>query len=132
MLFADALEKASSYAAAWSSNNPFLVVSHYAENGAARLNSGDVIQGRAAIATDYAAPFFRDFPNASVLMHDFRLSGNHGLFTGMLVAPGISGNPGVRLLGSEEWTLDDNGLIELSLVWFNRDDHAKQGGSAFS
>ncbi len=132
MLFADALVKASSYAAAWSSNDPEQVAAHYAEDGIARLNSGDAIQGRAAIASDYAAPFFRDFPDSSVLLHDFRLSGNHGLFTGMLVGPGKSGGSPIRLLGWEEWTLDDNGLIQLSLVWFDRDDHAKQGGSEFS
>ncbi|NOD48884.1 MULTISPECIES: nuclear transport factor 2 family protein [Ruegeria] len=132
MLFADALEKASSYAAAWSSNDPAQVAAHFAEDGAARLNSGAAIQGREAIASDYAAPFFRDFPGSSVLLHDFRLSGNHALFTGMLVGPGRRENSPVRLLGWEEWTLDDNGLIQLSLVWFDRDDHARQGGGTFS
>jgi len=132
MLFADALEKASSYAAAWSSNDPTQVAAHFAEDGVTRLNSGEAIQGRAAIASDYAAPFFRDFPSSSVLMHDFRMSGNHGLFTGMLVGSGRSGNVPIRLLGWEEWTLNGDGLIQLSLVWFDRDDHARQGGAAFS
>ena len=132
MLYADALEKASSYAFAWSSNDPAQVAAHFAEDGVTRLNSGEDIQGRAAVASEYAAAFFRDFPNSSVLMHDFRLSGNHGLFTGMLVGPGRSGKAPIRLLGWEEWTLDDDGLIQLSLVWFDRDDHAEQGGGAFA
>ncbi|WP_170787820.1 nuclear transport factor 2 family protein [Ruegeria lacuscaerulensis] len=132
MLFAEALEKASSYAAVWSSNDPMQVAAHYAENGVARLNSGNAIQGRAAIASDYAKPFFRDFPKSSVLQHDFRISGNHALFTGMLVGPGRPEEAPIRLLEWEEWTLDDNGLIQLSLVWFDREDHARQGGSAFS
>ncbi len=131
MLFSGALEKASSYAVAWSSNDPAQVAAHFAENGAARLNSGKAIQGRGAIASDYATPFFREFPGSSVLLHDFRLSGNHTLFTGMLVGPGGREDSLVRPLGWEERTLDDNGLIQLSLVWFDRDDNAKQGGSAF-
>lgn len=121
-----ALEKATRYAAAWSSNNPEEVAGHYAQNGSAILNSGEPLLGRAAIAENYAAPFFRDFPDSSVLMHDFKLSGNHGLFTGMLVAPPLRGKPPVRLLGWEEWTLGDDGLIQSSLVLFDRDEHARQ------
>ncbi|MFA3920927.1 nuclear transport factor 2 family protein [Ruegeria hyattellae] len=126
MLFEAALEKAARYAAAWSSNEPEQVAGHFAQNGSAVLNAGAPIQGRADIAENYAAPFFRDFPNSNVLVHDFRLSGNHGLFTGMLVAPPYLGMPPVRLLGWEEWTLDDNGLIRASLVWFDHDEHARQ------
>ena len=127
--FETALEKASRYAAAWSSNDPSEVAEHYAEDGSATLNAGAPIEGRAAIARDYAAPFFRDFPDATVLMHDFRLSGRHGLFTGMLVAPERRGSASVRLLGWEEWKLDNDGLIRSSLVWFDQDDHVRQGGS---
>lgn len=129
MHFETALEKAALYAAAWSSNDPSRVASHYAEDGFAALNAGERIKGRVSIARDYAAPFFRDFPNSTVLMHDFRLSGRHGLFTGMLVAPARDGKPPVRLLGWEEWTLDDDSLIRASLVWFDRDEHARQAGS---
>ena len=126
MFFEAAIEKAAQYAAAWSSNNPEEVARHYAQNGSATLNAGAPIQGRDAIAAYYATPFFRDFPGATVLLHDFRLSGHHGLFTGMLVAPPDRGKPPVHLLGWEEWTLDEDGLILSSLVWFDREEHARQ------
>lgn len=116
MSFGILLEKAAQYAAAWSSNNPEEVAKHYAHNGPAILNAGEPIQGRTSIAEDYGAPFFRDFPDSTVLMHDFRLFGNHGLFTGMLVAPPYRGKSPVHLLGWEVSTLDDDGLILSSLV----------------
>jgi nuclear transport factor 2 (NTF2) superfamily protein len=127
--FNAALEKAARYAAAWSSNDPEQVAAHYSEGGSATLNGGDPIVGRTEIARDYAAPFFRDFPGSTVLMHDFRLAGAHGLFTGMLVGTRPeSGNP-VRLLGWEEWTLDEHGLIMASLVWFDQADYTRQAQS---
>ena len=127
--FDAALEKAAGYAAAWSSNIPDQVASHYAKGGSATLNGGDPIVGRTEIARDYAEPFFRDFPLSTVLMHDFRLAGAHGLFTGMLVGTHpVSGNP-VRLLGWEEWTLDEHGLILASLVWFDQADYERQAQS---
>ena len=127
--FNAALEKAARYAAAWSSNKPEQVAAHYAEGGSATLNAGEPIVGRTEIARDYAAPFFRDFPGSTVLMHDFRFAGTHGLFTGMLVGTHPkSGNP-VRLLGWEEWTLDEHGLILASLVWFDQADYARQAQS---
>jgi nuclear transport factor 2 (NTF2) superfamily protein len=124
--FEAALEKAAGYAAAWSSNQPEEVAKHYAKDGRAVLNGGEPIIGRRAIAMYYAAPFFRDFPGSSVLMHDFRLAGSHGLFTGMLVGPSRNHKDTVRLLGWEEWTLDDSGLISKSLVWFDREEYARQ------
>ena len=127
--FDAALEKAARYAAAWSSNDPGQVAAHYAEGGSATLNAGEPIVGRSEIARDYATPFFRDFPESTVLMHDFRLAGAHGLFTGMLVGTHPkSGNP-VRLLGWEEWTLDEQGQILASLVWFDQADYARQAQS---
>ena len=126
MLFEYALKKAGKYAAAWGSNDPDQVAQHYAPDGCATLNAGLPIQGRASIAKDYAAPFFDAFPNSSVLMHDFRLSGNHGLFTGVLVAPTRPGKPPVYLLGWEEWTLDGQGFIQSSLVWFDHQEYLRQ------
>ena len=124
--FESALEKAAGYAAAWSSNRPEAVAAHYAEHGRAVLNGGEPIVGREAIARDYASPFFRDFPGSVVLMHDFRLAGPHGLFTGMLVGPARAGGERVRLLGWEEWTLGDDGLILDSMVWFDAEEYARQ------
>lgn len=124
--FDTAFEKAGEYAAAWTANSPEQVAAHYAEHGRAVLNGGEPIVGRDAIASEYAAPFFRDFPGSAVLLHDFRLAGPHGLFTGMLVGPARNGKQPVRLLGWEEWTLDDDGLIANSLVWFDAEDYARQ------
>ena len=124
--FDAALEKAARYAAAWSSNDPDQVAAHYAEGGSATLNAGEPIVGRKAIAREYAGPFFRDFPGSMVLMHDFRLSGVHGLFTGMLVGKLPPDGSPVRLLGWEEWTLDEQGLIAASLVWYDQAEHARQ------
>ena len=95
--FDAALEKAARYAAAWSSNKPEQVAAHYAEGGSATLNAGEPIVGRTEIARDYAAPFFRDFPGSTVLMHDFRFAGTHGLFTGMLVGTHPESSNPVRL-----------------------------------
>ena len=124
-----ALEKAAAYAAAWTSNRPEDVAAHYAEDGRVVINDGQPIIGRAAIASDYAAPFFTDIPGSAVLLHDFRLAGSHALFTGMLVGR-AKGGGAVSLLGWEEWTLDASGLISQSLVWFNREEYERQVGGS--
>ncbi|MEX0301464.1 MAG: hypothetical protein AB3N24_03475 [Leisingera sp.] len=124
MSFGILLEKAAQYAAAWSSNNPEEVAKRYAHNGPAILNAGEPIQGRTSNAEDYGAPFFRDFPDSTVLMHDFRLFGNHGLFTGMLVAPPYRGS-----LRFTCWVGKYRHLMttaSFSHLWFDREEHARQ------
>ena len=127
MILNAALAKAAGYAAAWSSNNPDNVAGHFLKDATVRVNGGAPLTGREAIATQYAAPFFDNFPGCTVLMHDFRLAGSHALFTGMLVC-GLETVQSVRLLGWEEWTLHDSGEIAQSLVWFDQKEHDRQVG----
>ena len=119
------LVKAAGYAAAWSSNNPENVAGHFLEEATVQINGGVPLAGREAIAQEYAAPFFDDFPGCTVLMHDFRLAGSHALFTGMLVCD-LGFGQSVRLLGWEEWTLHDSGEIVQSLVWFDQKEYDRQ------
>ena len=119
------LVKAADYAAAWSSNNPENVAGHFSEQATVQINGGAPLAGRKAIAHDYAAPFFDNFPGCIVLMHDFRQAGSHALFTGMLVCDLGSGQS-VRLLGWEEWTLHASGGIAQSLVWFDQKEYDRQ------
>ena len=126
MSFQAIFEKASGYAAAWSSNDPDAVAAHFARDGCAVVNGCPPIVGRTAIAQEYAAPFFRDLPGSSVLLHDFRLAGTHGLFTGMLVGTHPLTHNAVRILGWEEWTLDAHGHIATSNVWFDQAEYERQ------
>ena len=125
MILNAALEKAAGYAAAWSSNSPANVAGHYSQEATVEINGSAALTGRKAIAQQYAAPFFRDFPACTVLMHDFRLAGSHALFTGMLVCD-LGADRSVRLLGWEEWTLHENGQIVQSLVWFDQKEYDRQ------
>lgn len=106
-------EFATRYAAAWSSQDPVVFASFYAENGSFRINDGEPSVGRDAI-TDTARSFMTSFPDMVVRLVEVRRTDDHVEFhwhwTGTNTGPGGTGNA-VDLRGYEQWTLGEDGLI---------------------
>lgn len=101
------------YAEAWSSQDPDTFASFYAENASFRINDGEPVVGREAIAKT-ARSFMTAFPDMVVRLVELREAEDHIEFhwhwTGTNTGPGGTGNA-VDLRGYEQWILDANGLI---------------------
>jgi steroid delta-isomerase-like uncharacterized protein len=119
---------ATSYAAAWSGQNPEVLASFYAEDGSLTVNAGTPSVGREAIATT-ARRFMEAFPDMVVRMDSVDQEGNHATFhwtwTGTNTGPGGTGKS-VRINGYEEWTLSADGLIQESKGHFDEAEYQRQ------
>ena len=121
-------EFATRYAAAWSSQDPEIFASFYAENGLLRINEGEPSVGRDAV-TETARSFMSAFPDMVVKLIELRPIDNqvqfHWQWAGTNTGPGGNGNA-VDLRGYEQWTLDDDGLILQSLGHYDEAEYQRQ------
>jgi nuclear transport factor 2 (NTF2) superfamily protein len=119
---------AEDYTAAWCSMDPSQVAGHYAPNGSLAINGGAPAVGREAI-TATAQGFYTALPDMQVFMNDLVIHGDrieyHWTFTGTNTGPGGTGNS-VRVVGYEEWTIDDDGLIAASVGQYDAAEYARQ------
>src|SRR5262245_26999544 len=124
----DLKDFATRYAAAWSSQNPALLASFYAENGSLSVNAGQPSVGRGAI-TATASSFMTAFPDMVVKMAKLDQQGNHSTFhwiwTGTNTGPGGTGKS-VRMVGYEEWTIGPDGLIAESKGHYDEAEYQRQ------
>ena len=106
-------ELATRYAAAWSGQDPTAFAAFYAEDASFRINDGKPSIGRAAIEQT-AREFMTAFPDMVVSLVEVRRADDvvefHWHWTGTNSGPGGTGNA-VDLVGFEEWTIDEDGLI---------------------
>jgi uncharacterized protein (TIGR02246 family) len=120
-----ARELAAAYTAAWNSGSPEAVASFYARDGQIVINRGAPWAGRKGVA-DMAAGFFADVPDLTLTCDDVRCAGSHvayfWTFTG---THSSTGNP-LRVVGWEEWDLDDDMKVVASRGWYDADDYARQ------
>ena len=116
------------YTAAWCSQKPELVAAHYAESGSLKINDGSPAVGHAAIMAS-AQAFMSSFPDMVVTMDRLHVTGQgavyHWTLTGTNTGPGGTGK-NVRISGFDEWTLDVDGRIALSLGHFDEVEYARQ------
>jgi len=119
---------AEDYTAAWCSMDPSRVAAHFAPDGSLAINGGAPAVGRDAI-TATAQGFYTALPDMQVLMDDLVVEGDriefHWTFTGTNTGPGGTGNA-VRVVGYEEWTIGDDGLIAVSLGHYDAAEYARQ------
>ena len=116
---------ARKYAEAWTSGNPDAVASFYAEDGSIRINRGELLQGRAAIA-EMAAGFHAEFPDLVVHCDLPRIAGDHAIFTWTLEGRHSGSGNYVKVSGWEEWELNADGKVRSSLGWFDAEDYDSQ------
>ncbi len=121
-------EFATSYTAAWCSQDAASVASFFAENGSLKINEGNPSVGRRAI-TAAAQGFMTAFPDMVVRMDAISLDADRAVYrwtlTGTNTGPGGTGNA-VRISGYEEWTIGANGLIAESKGHFDEADYQRQ------
>jgi nuclear transport factor 2 (NTF2) superfamily protein len=119
---------AEDYTAAWCSLDPSRVAAHFAPNGSLAINGGAPAVGRNAI-TATAQGFYTALPDIAVVMDDLVVDGERieyrWTFTGTNTGPGGTGNA-VRVVGYEEWTIGDDGLIAASSGHYDQAEYARQ------
>ena len=116
------------YTAAWCSHEPAAVAAFFSPGGSLKVNDSDAAIGRAAI-TEVARGFMTAFPDLQVLMDDLSVRGDRFVYRWTLVGtntgPGGTGRR-VRVSGSEEWRMGEDGLIRESLGHFDNTEYQRQ------
>mgnify|MGYP000100226090 CR=1 FL=1 len=116
------------YAAAWSNQDPVAFAAFYAPDGVLRVNDGAPSAGRDAIAAT-AGSFMAAFPDMLVQLDELRHTEDgiefHWHWTGTNTGPGGNGNA-VDLRGHEVWTLNSDGLIQVSLGYYDEAEYERQ------
>lgn len=116
------------YTAAWNSQVPEKMAALYAEDGILTINGGTPAKGREQLAAT-AQSFMEAFPDLKLTMDSLvEETGTyryHWTFAGTHTGPGGSGN-NVLFSGFEEWTMNDEGLIQTSIGTFDAEDYARQ------
>ncbi|MEL7467073.1 MAG: nuclear transport factor 2 family protein [Pseudomonadota bacterium] len=116
---------AEAYAAARSSGNPNAVVSFYRDDGQITINRGDPIEGQAALL-DMVSSFYAEFPGLTVELEHLRIAGDHVMFGWVLEGTHSETGNHVRVPGWEEWDLDENNKVRVSLGWFDAAEYERQ------
>ena len=115
---------ARSYTEAWCSHDPARVASHYVPGGTIAINGGEPTE-----ITEVARGFIAAFPDIEVFMDDLVFKGEtveyRWTFTGTNTGAGGTGNA-VRVTGSEEWTLTEDGLVASSRGGYDQEDYDRQ------
>ncbi|MEM1007197.1 MAG: nuclear transport factor 2 family protein [Pseudomonadota bacterium] len=116
---------ARDYAIAWSSGDADAVASFFATDGQITINRGDPIHGRQAIA-QMARGFHADFPDLDLRCDMLRWAGNHAIFAWTLEGHHSETGNHVVTRGWEEWDLTPDHKVQVSLDWFDVEDHQRQ------
>lgn len=116
---------AVAYTAAWNTGRPEAVAEFFAPDGRIIINGGAPWTGRAGVA-EMASGFFADVPDLSLACDGVRTAGIHGLYLWTFTGTHAATQNPLRVVGWEEWDLDDAGLVRLSRGWFDAEDYARQ------
>jgi uncharacterized protein (TIGR02246 family) len=119
---------ADGYTAAWNSGSAEAVAGFFAPEGSIVINRGEPWEGRAGVAR-MADGFFADVPDLGLTCDGWRAAGDHVVylwtFTGHHAATGAP----LRIVGWEEWDLDDDLLVRSSCGWYDAEDYARQSAA---
>jgi nuclear transport factor 2 (NTF2) superfamily protein len=112
---------AQRYTEAWCSRDAARVASHYVPGGMIAINGGEPAE-----IEEVAQGFIAAFPDIQVFMDEILLKEYvveyHWTFTGTSAETG----KWVRVLGFEEWTISDDGLIASSRGNYDEAEYERQ------
>ncbi|WP_224485145.1 ester cyclase [Robertkochia aurantiaca] len=122
------VEFAENYTAAWNSKQPEKMASFYAEDGELTVNNGTPAVGREELA-ETAGSYMSAFPDMKLTMDSLTVHNNayryYWTFRGTNNGPNGTGNK-VDFSGFEEWTINNNGLIQKSIGIYDAEDYERQ------
>ena len=122
------LEFGQKYTDAWNSKEPGKMASFYAEDGVLAVNNGTPATGRKQIA-ETAQSYMEAFPDLELSMDSLTEENNtyryYWTFKGTNTGPNGTGNK-VHFSGFEEWTMNDQGLVQKSIGTYDAEVYQKQ------
>jgi len=122
------VEFGEKYAEAWTSKEPEKMVSFYAEDGMLTVNNGTPAIGRKQLA-ETAQSYMEAFPDMVLTMDSLtHVEGKYRFywtFKGTNTGPSGTGNK-VDFSGFEEWTINDQGLVQKSIGTYDAQDYQRQ------
>ena len=122
------LEFGKNYTEAWKSKEPAKMASFYAEYGELTVNNGTPAIGRQQLG-ETAQSYMEAFPDMVLTMDSLTVNnGNYRYywtFKGTNIGPGGTGNK-VDFSGFEEWTINEQGLVQTSIGTYDAEDYQRQ------
>lgn len=122
------VEFGQKYTDAWNSKQPDKMASFYAEDGTLAVNNGKPAVGRKQIA-ETAHSYMEAFPDIELTMDSLTVGNGtyryYWTFEGTNTGPGGTGNK-VDFSGFEEWTMNDQGLVQKSIGAYDAEDYQRQ------
>ncbi len=122
------VEFGQKYTAAWNSTQPGKMASFYAENGTLIVNNGQPAVGRKQLA-ETAKSYMEAFPDMELIMDSLTVEEEtyryYWTFIGTNTGPSGTGNK-VDFNGFEEWTMNDQGLVQKSIGTYDAEDYQRQ------
>ena len=122
------LEFAQNYTEAWNSKQPEKMASFYAEDGILIVNNGTPAVGRKQLA-ETSQSYMEAFPDIELTMDSLTFESGkyryYWTFKGTNTGSGGTGNK-VDFSGFEEWTMDDQGLVQKSIGSYDAEDYQRQ------
>ena len=122
------VEFGQKYTDAWNSNQPEKMASFFAEDGVLTINNGTPSVGRKQLA-ETAQSFMEAFPDLDLTMDSLTKENDtfryYWTFKGTNTGPNGTGNK-VDFSGFEEWTINDQGLIQNSIGTFDAEEYERQ------
>lgn len=116
---------ADAYTAAWNSGSPEAVAQFYSTQGQIVINRGTPWVGRKGVA-EMAAGFFAEVPDLTLVCDDVRTAGHHVAYFWTFTGTHAPTKNPLRIVGWEEWDLDDDMKVVASRGWYDADEYARQ------
>lgn len=116
------------YTEAWNSKVPQQMASFYAEDGILTVNNGTPAIGRKQLA-ETAQSYMEAFPDLELTMDSLTVDNGtyryYWTFKGTNTGPNGTGNK-VDFSGYEEWTMNDQGLVQRSIGTYDAEEYQRQ------
>ena len=116
------------YTEAWNSKVPEQMASFYAEDGTLTVNNGTPAIGRTQLA-ETAQSYMEAFPDLELTMDSLTVDNGtyryYWTFKGTNTGPNGTGNK-VDFSGYEEWTMNDQGLVQRSIGTYDAEEYQRQ------
>jgi len=116
---------AEAYTAAWNTGSSQAVADFYSPDGQIVINRGTPWIGREGIA-EMAAGFFADVPDLALVCDHVRCAGAHVAYFWTFTGTHASTRNPLRIVGWEEWDLDENLKVLASKGWYDAEEYARQ------
>ncbi|WP_255571288.1 ester cyclase [Halomarinibacterium sedimenti] len=122
------VEFGQKYTDAWNSKQPENMASFYAEDGTLTVNGGTPAVGRKQLAAT-AQSYMEAFPDMILTMDSLTKEKDtyryYWTFKGTNTGPNGTGNK-VDFSGFEEWTMNEQGLVQKSIGTYDADEYTRQ------